>query len=254
MAIAIMVSTFGTVNAMTLAGARVFYAMAHDGLFFRRAGTLNRASVPGWGLAIQGIWTVFLVLPRTWNPITQQYGNLYSNLLDYVISAALLFYILDYRRSDSAADQAAGCESTVSRVGVSVVAVALYCGRQRDCGGAVCVSAGDHVAGIGDCGGGGSDLCGDALAEPSEHNFERNFQPADRPAIRAKARQIFWPYMARLKPCPDTKPRFVNSNGAIAIIFLCAASKGSGATCRARSRHLHWRAAYVAACGEHLLF
>jgi APA family basic amino acid/polyamine antiporter len=94
MAIAIMVSTFGTVNAMTLAGARVYYAMAHDGLFFARAGRLNRARVPGWGLAIQGIWTVFLVLPRTWNPITQQYGNLYSNLLDYVISAALLFYIL----------------------------------------------------------------------------------------------------------------------------------------------------------------
>src|SRR5487761_1150617 len=94
MAIAIMVSTFGTVNAMTLAGARVYYAMAHDGLFFQRAGKLNRAHVPGWGLAIQGIWTVLLVLPRTWNPITRQYGNLYSNLLDYVISAALLFYIL----------------------------------------------------------------------------------------------------------------------------------------------------------------
>jgi basic amino acid/polyamine antiporter, APA family len=94
MAIAIMVSTFGTVNAMTLAGARVYYAMAHDKLFFRRAGKLNWARVPGWGLAIQGIWTVFLVLPRTWNPITKQYGNLYSNLLDYVISAELLFYIL----------------------------------------------------------------------------------------------------------------------------------------------------------------
>lgn len=94
MAIAIMVSTFGTVNAMTLAGARVYYAMAHDGLFFQRAGKLNRAHVPGWGLAIQGIWTVVLVLPRTWNPLTGQYGNLYSNLLDYVISAALIFYIL----------------------------------------------------------------------------------------------------------------------------------------------------------------
>ena len=94
MAIAIMISTFGTVNAMTLAGARVFYAMAHDGLFFQRAGKLNRAHVPGWGLAIQGIWTVLLVLPRTWNPLTGQYGNLYSNLLDYVISAALIFYIL----------------------------------------------------------------------------------------------------------------------------------------------------------------
>ncbi len=94
MALAIMVSTFGTVNAMTLAGARVFYAMAHDGLFFPSAGKLNRARVPGWGLAIQGIWTVFLVLPRTFNPLVGRYGNLYSDLLDYVISAALIFYIL----------------------------------------------------------------------------------------------------------------------------------------------------------------
>ncbi len=94
MAIAIMVSTFGTVNAMTLAGARVFYAMARDGLFFSSAGKLNRAHVPGWGLLIQGIWTVFLVLPRTFNPLTGSYGNLYSDLLDYVISAALIFYIL----------------------------------------------------------------------------------------------------------------------------------------------------------------
>ena len=94
MALAIMISTFGTVNAMTLAGARVFYAMAHDGLFFRQAGTLNRARVPGWALAIQGIWTVVLVLPRTFDPFTHTYGNLYSDLLDYVISAALIFYIL----------------------------------------------------------------------------------------------------------------------------------------------------------------
>lgn len=94
MAFAIMISTFGTVNALTLAGARVYYAMAHDGLFFSRAGKLNRAHVPGWGLAIQGTWTVVLVLPRTFNPLTGQYGNLYSDLLDYVISAALIFYVL----------------------------------------------------------------------------------------------------------------------------------------------------------------
>ena len=94
MAVAIMISTFGTVNAMTLAGARVYYAMAHDGLFFSQAGRLNRARVPGWGLVIQGVWTVVLVLPRTFNPLTGQYGNLYSDLLDYVISAALIFYIL----------------------------------------------------------------------------------------------------------------------------------------------------------------
>jgi APA family basic amino acid/polyamine antiporter len=55
---------------------------------------LNRAKVPGWGLWIQGLWSVVLVLPRTINPLTHEYGNLYSNLLDYVISAALFFYIL----------------------------------------------------------------------------------------------------------------------------------------------------------------
>jgi len=90
----IMVSTFGTVNALTLAGGRACYAMAQDGLFFRRAGTLNRAQVPGWALGLQCLWALVLVLPRTYNAATQTYGNLYSNLLDYVISAALIFYIL----------------------------------------------------------------------------------------------------------------------------------------------------------------
>jgi APA family basic amino acid/polyamine antiporter len=94
MAAAIMVSTFGTVNALTLAGARASYAMAKDGLFFARAQRLNTANVPGWALMIQGCWSVLLVLPRTCDPRTGQYGNLYSNLLDYVISAALTFYIL----------------------------------------------------------------------------------------------------------------------------------------------------------------
>jgi APA family basic amino acid/polyamine antiporter len=90
----IMVSTFGTVNALTLAGGRACYAMAQDGLFFRRAGKLNEARVPGWALAIQCFWALLLVLPRTYDAATQTYGNLYSNLLDYVISAALIFYIL----------------------------------------------------------------------------------------------------------------------------------------------------------------
>ncbi len=94
MAVAIMISTFGCVNSLVLAGARAFYAMAHDGLFFKPAGTLNRARVPGWSLMVQCIWASFLVLPRTYDAATGKYGNLYSNLLDYVISAALLFYIL----------------------------------------------------------------------------------------------------------------------------------------------------------------
>ncbi len=94
MAVAIIVSTFGCNNGLILAGARAYYAMARDGLFFRSAGVLNNAKVPAWGLALQGVWAAFLVLPRTYNPSTGAYGNLYSNLLDYVVSAALIFYIL----------------------------------------------------------------------------------------------------------------------------------------------------------------
>jgi basic amino acid/polyamine antiporter, APA family len=94
MASAIMISTFGCTNGLLLAGARAYFAMAKDRLFFAPAGKLNRAHVPGWSLMAQGIWASLLVLPRTYNPATGQYGNLYSNLLDYVISAALVFYIL----------------------------------------------------------------------------------------------------------------------------------------------------------------
>ena len=94
MAAAIMISTLGCVNALTLAGARAYYAMAQDRLFFPAAGKLNRARVPGWALWLQGLWSAVLVLPRTYNPATGEYGNLYSNLLEYVISAALIFYIL----------------------------------------------------------------------------------------------------------------------------------------------------------------
>jgi basic amino acid/polyamine antiporter, APA family len=94
MAVAIMVSTFGCNNGLILAGARAYYAMARDGLFFRSAGRLNEMKVPAWGLVLQGVWAVALVLPRTFDPTTGVYGNLYSNLLDYVISAALIFYIL----------------------------------------------------------------------------------------------------------------------------------------------------------------
>lgn len=93
MSAAIMVSTFGCNNGLILVGARLSYAMARDGLFFRKVGMLNAARVPAWGLALQGIWAAALVLPRTVKP-DGTYGNLYGNLLDYVISAALIFYIL----------------------------------------------------------------------------------------------------------------------------------------------------------------
>jgi APA family basic amino acid/polyamine antiporter len=94
MAAAIMISTFGCNNGLILAGARAYYAMARDGLFFRPAGVLNEARVPAFALLLQGIWAMFLILPRTYDAGSGSYGNLYSNLLDYVISAALIFYIL----------------------------------------------------------------------------------------------------------------------------------------------------------------
>jgi APA family basic amino acid/polyamine antiporter len=97
MAVVIMISTFGCNNGLILAGARAYYAMARDGLFLRRVGELNKNHVPGWALIIQGIWAGVLVLPRTVKTDAAgkvTYGNLYGNLLDYVISAALIFYIL----------------------------------------------------------------------------------------------------------------------------------------------------------------
>ncbi len=94
MAVAFMVSAFGCMNGMVLAGARAYYAMANDGLFPRGAAAVNRASVPAASLVMQGVWSVGLILIRTRDPASGAYGNLYSDLLDYVISAALLFYIL----------------------------------------------------------------------------------------------------------------------------------------------------------------
>jgi APA family basic amino acid/polyamine antiporter len=98
MAVAFLISTFGCNNGLILAGARAYYAMARDGLFFKKSGMLNHKHVPGWGLLIQGIWAAVLVLPRTVKydaaGAVTGYGNLYGNLLDYVISAALIFYIL----------------------------------------------------------------------------------------------------------------------------------------------------------------
>ena len=98
MAVAIMVSTFGCNNGLILAGARVYYAMARDGLFFKSVGKLNARSVPAAGLVLQCVWTCLLVLPRTRSldlaTGLEHYGNLYSTLLDYVVFAVLIFYVL----------------------------------------------------------------------------------------------------------------------------------------------------------------
>lgn len=84
MAAAIMISTFGCLNGLILSGPRAYYAMARDGLFFKAAGILNKSTnVPVFGLILQGVWAAALCLSGT-----------YSDLLEYVVFAALLFYVL----------------------------------------------------------------------------------------------------------------------------------------------------------------
>jgi basic amino acid/polyamine antiporter, APA family len=97
MAVAIIISTFGCNNGLILAGARVSYAMAHDGLFFKSTGKLNSKGVPATALAFQGVWIAVLILLRTRHVDaagTVTYGNLYSDLLDYVVFSVLIFYVL----------------------------------------------------------------------------------------------------------------------------------------------------------------
>jgi APA family basic amino acid/polyamine antiporter len=98
MAAAIIISTFGCNNGLILAGARVYFAMARDGLFFRKVATTNRHHVPAMALFAQGVWTALLTLPRTvtTNNATHavSYGNVYTQLLEYIVSADLIFYLL----------------------------------------------------------------------------------------------------------------------------------------------------------------
>jgi APA family basic amino acid/polyamine antiporter len=97
MAVAIIISTFGCNNGLILAGARVSYAMARDGLFFRSTGRLNNKGVPGSALLYQGIWVTILILLRTRHVDAAgevTYGNLYNDLLAYVVFSVLIFYVL----------------------------------------------------------------------------------------------------------------------------------------------------------------
>lgn len=83
MASFVVISTFGCNNGLILSGARVYYAMANDKLFFNKAASLNSRSVPAFGLTIQSVWASALCLSGT-----------YSELLDYVVFAVLIFYVL----------------------------------------------------------------------------------------------------------------------------------------------------------------
>jgi APA family basic amino acid/polyamine antiporter len=97
MAGAIMISTFGCNNGLILAGARVYYAMARDNLFFGATGRTNARHVPAAALVAQGIWAALLTLPRTVSTDasgTLRYGNVYTQLLEYIVAADLVFYVL----------------------------------------------------------------------------------------------------------------------------------------------------------------
>jgi basic amino acid/polyamine antiporter, APA family len=83
MAVAVMISAFGCNNGLILAGARVYYAMARDGVFFRNVGAVNRQGVPGVALMIQGVWASLLCVSGT-----------YGQLLDFLIFTVMLFYIM----------------------------------------------------------------------------------------------------------------------------------------------------------------
>jgi len=111
MAVAIMISTFGCNNGLILAGARVYYAMAKDGLFFAPLAKTNAFHVPAIALAAQGVWASLLVLPRTVTFNDQnvpQFGNVYTQLLEYIVSVELVFgalavfavIVLRYRRPE----------------------------------------------------------------------------------------------------------------------------------------------------------
>ncbi|MFO0890766.1 MAG: amino acid permease [Isosphaeraceae bacterium] len=97
MAAAILVSTFGCVNGLVLAGARVYYAMARDRLFFKPVGTTNAHHVPAVALVAQGLWASLLALPVTvsvGDGGAIRYGNLYGDLLEYIIPVDVAFYTL----------------------------------------------------------------------------------------------------------------------------------------------------------------
>jgi APA family basic amino acid/polyamine antiporter len=96
MAAAIMISTFGCNNGLILAGARVFYAMACDRPFFAGAGRVSGRHVPAVALGVPCVWASLLTLPRTvtTDPASGavSYGNVYTQLLEYIIPADLVFY------------------------------------------------------------------------------------------------------------------------------------------------------------------
>ena len=139
MAAAILISTFGCANGMTLAGARVYYAMSRDGLFFKSVGKLHpHYKTPVAGLLVQAAWTALLCV-----------SGCYGQLLDYIIFAELVFYILTIAGPVCAAFQAAGRAASVQGVGLSGAARAVYRYGGMDLYRIIAVQAPVHMAGLG---------------------------------------------------------------------------------------------------------
>ncbi len=123
MAAAIMISTFGCNNGLILAGARVYYAMARDRLFFRRVATTNAQHVPAAALVAQGIWTVFLTLPRTQVTNASDRGSqlrkcLYSTARVHRFGRPAVLF-LARRGSHCSPEKISLCRAAVSHLGLS---------------------------------------------------------------------------------------------------------------------------------------
>ena len=91
-AVALMISTFGCNNGLIFSGSRVSYAMAKDGYLFAPLARTNDKHVPAFALLAQGVWACLLVLPRTVTVVDgkQTFGNVYTQLLEYIVSVDLV--------------------------------------------------------------------------------------------------------------------------------------------------------------------
>ena len=141
MAGAILISTFGCANGLTLAGARVYYAMSRDGLFFKSVGKLHpRYKTPAAGLLIQAVWATFLCLSGS-----------YGQLLDYIIFAALVFYMLTIVGLFVLRFKRPNAPRPYKAMGYPVLPALYIVHGGVDLYRIIAVQAPIHVAGPGDC-------------------------------------------------------------------------------------------------------
>ena len=140
MAGAILISTFGCANGLTLAGARVYYAMSRDGLFFKAAGKLHpRWHTPVAALIVQAVWTCLLCISGS-----------YGQLLDYIICTELIFYILTIALPLRAAREAPQRRAALPRHRLSRAARDLYFDGRMDLYRIIALQTAIHMAGTGD--------------------------------------------------------------------------------------------------------